>query len=271
MFGPYLQAVRQAHPLIHCITNYVTANDCANILLAAGASPIMADAPEEAAEITSRSRGLTLNLGTLHAGRVPAMLAAGRQANAMGVPVVFDPVGAGASAFRAGAARQLLTGVRFAVIRGNLSEIRALAGLDGCPHGVDAGDRITPQTLEDSLELAAALARRTGAVTAVTGEIDLVTDGTAAFCIRNGHPMMRSVTGTGCQLSCLTAAFAAASPARPLEAAAAAVCTMGLCGEIAYARLTPADGPAAYRDRILDAVYRLTPAQLEEGARYELR
>ena len=146
MFGPYLQAVRQAHPLIHCITNYVTANDCANILLAAGASPIMADAPEEAAEITSRSRGLTLNLGTLHAGRVPAMLAAGRQANAMGVPVVFDPVGAGASAFRAGAARQLLAGVRFAVIRGNLSEIRALAGLDGCPHGVDAGDRITPQT-----------------------------------------------------------------------------------------------------------------------------
>lgn len=271
MLGPLLQAVRQAHPLIHCITNTVTINDCANILLAAGASPIMADAPEEAAEITARSQGLTLNLGTLHAERIPAMLASGRQANRMGIPVVLDPVGAGASAFRTGTARQLLTEVHFAVIRGNLSEIRALSGGDGHPCGVDAGDSLTPQTLDAALDLARQLARRTGAVVAVTGETDLVTDGADAFCIHNGHPMMRSVTGTGCQLSCLTAAFAAASPGQVLQAAAAAVCAMGLCGEIAYARLSPADGNAAYRDKILDAVYRLTPAQLEEGARYELR
>ena len=121
MLGSLLQAVRQdRHPLIHCITNYVTINDCANILLAAGASPIMADAVEEAAAVTARSQGLTLNLGTLHAERIPAMLASGRQANASGIPAVLDPVGAGVSAFRAGAARQLLEAVQFAVIRGNL-------------------------------------------------------------------------------------------------------------------------------------------------------
>ena len=244
---------------------------CANLLLAAGASPIMADAPEEAAEITARSQGLTLNLGTLQAGRIPVMLASGRQANRSGIPAVLDPVGAGASAFRTRTARQLLEEVRFAVIRGNLSEIQALAAGAGHPCGVDAGDRITPQTLDAALELARQLARRTGAVVAVTGETDLVTDGRAAFCIHNGHPMMRHVTGAGCQLSCLTAAFAAASPGQTLQAAAAAVCAMGLCGEIAYARLAPQEGNAAYRDKILDAVYRLTPAQLEEGARYELR
>ena len=151
MLGAFLQAVRQAHPLIHCITNYVTVNDCANLLLAAGASPIMADAPEEAAEITARSQGLTLNLGTLQAGRVPAMLASGRQANRSGIPAVLDPVGAGASAFRTRTARQLLEEVRFAVIRGNLSEIQALAAGAGHPCGVDAGDRITPQTLDAAL------------------------------------------------------------------------------------------------------------------------
>ena len=152
---------------------------------------------------------------------------------------MLDPVGAGVSAFRAGAARQLLETVQFAVIRGNLSEIRALAGGDGHARGVDAGDSLTPQTLDACLELAGQLARRTGAVVAVTGETDLVTDGETAYCIHNGHPMMRSVTGTGCQLSCLTAAFVAASPGQPLQAAAAAVCAMGLCGETAYARLSP--------------------------------
>ena len=157
MLGSLLQAVRQTHPLIHCITNYVTINDCANILLAAGASPIMADAVEEAAAVTA----------PLHAERIPAMLASGRQANASGIPAVLDPVGAGVSAFRAGAARQLLEAVQFAVIRGNLSEIRALAGGDGHARGVDAGDSLTPQTLDACLELAGQLARRTGAVVAV--------------------------------------------------------------------------------------------------------
>ena len=116
-----------------------------------------------------------------------------------------------------------------------------------------------------------AFAARTGAVVAVTGAIDIVADGERAFCIRNGHPMMSAVTGTGCQLSALTAAFCAANPDKPLEAAAAAVCAMGLAGEIAHARLTPLDGNATYRNYIIDAIYNMTPAQLEEGAKYEVR
>lgn len=270
MFGPLLQTLRQRRPLIHSITNYVTINDCANILLAAGASPIMADAPEEAAEITARCQGLTLNLGMVHADRIPAMLASGRQANAMGIPVVLDPVGAGASTFRTDTAHRLLLEVRFTVIRGNLSEILALAGGAGHSRGVDTADTLTARTRDADIALAKELARCTGAVVAVTGPTDLVTDGSAVCEIHNGHPMMGSVTGTGCMLSCLTAAFVAASPAEPFRAAAAAVCAMGLCGEIAHDRLQPGEGNASYRTRILDAVYNLTPDALEEGARYEL-
>ena len=114
-------------------------------------------------------------------------------------------------------------------------------------------------------------ARRTGAVAAMSGAVDLVSDVQQVFCIRNGHPMMGLVTGTGCQLSCLAGAFAAANPDCPLEAAAAAVCAMGLCGEIAHRRLGPADGNGSLRTYILDAVCRLAPEQLEKGARYELR
>ena len=273
MLGSLLQAVRQTHPLIHCITNYVTVNDCANLLLAAGASPIMADAPEEAAEITARSQGLTLNLGTLQAGRVPAMLASGRQANRSGIPAVLDPVGAGASAFRTRTARQLLEEVRFAVIRGNLSEMRALVGSSRAAHGVDAApaDRITAGTLDQTVAFAKSFARQTGAVVAITGAIDVVTDGRRAFCIRNGCPEMSRVTGTGCQLSAMMGACLAAVPQEPLAGAVTAVCAMGLCGQLARRRITPLDGNASYRNYIIDAVYNLTGAQLEEGADYEVR
>lgn len=273
MFQTMLHSLRVSAPMVHCITNYVTANDCANLLLACGASPIMADDPEEAAQITARCQGLCLNLGTLHRHTVPAMLEAGRTANRLGLPVVLDPVGAGASRLRTQTALRLLEEVRFTVIRGNLSELKALAGAEGGSHGVDAADadRITEATLEEAVAFAKAFARKTGAVTAITGAIDLVTDGEQAFCIRNGHPLMRSVTGTGCMLSALTAAFAAANPGQPLEAAAAATAAMGLCGETAQRRLTAPDGSAAYRNYLLDAVYNLTPEALQRGANYEVR
>lgn len=269
MFGTFLQNLRQRRPLIHSITNYVTINDCANLLLACGASPIMADAPEEAAQVTAHAHGLTINLGMVHSDRIPAMLASGQQANALGIPAVLDPVGAGASDFRTRTAARLLEKVHFAVIRGNLSEILALAGGGGHARGVDTGDALTDGTMDRDIALARALAERTGAVVAVTGGTDLVTDGTSVCKIRNGHPMMRSVTGTGCMLSCLIAAFVAANPEEPFRAAAAAVCAMGLCGEIAHARLQPGEGNASYRTRLIDAVYNLTPDALEEGARYE--
>lgn len=273
MFGPYLEAVRRKAPLIHNITNYVTANDCANLLLASGASPIMADDPAEVAEVQRVCAGLHLNIGTLHTGTVPALLNAGRAANVLGHPVVFDPVGVGISALRSGTARQLLETLRIAVIRGNLSEIKVLARGSGTVHGVDAdaADVITEDTLDGVIVLARALSRRTGAVVAISGAIDLVADGQTAYCIRNGCAMMRRVTGTGCQLSALTAAFVAASPDKPLEAAAAAVCAMGLCGEIAQQHLRPGEGNFALRGHIIDAMYNLTPQQLEEGENVETR
>lgn len=273
MLTNFLTQVRQRQPLVHCITNYITANDCANLLLACGASPIMADDPEEAAEITAHADALVLNLGTLHSQTLPAMLASGRQANALGLPVLLDPVGVGASAFRARAAAQLLEQVRFTAIRGNSSEIKVLARGSGLAHGADAApqDQLTACTLPQTEALAQSLARRTGAVVALTGAADLVTDGQNSWVVRNGHPMMARVTGTGCQLSALTGAFLAASPQQASWATVAALCTMGLAGELAAQRLLPGQGNASYRTAIIDTIYHLTPEELEAGAKYEMQ
>lgn len=273
MFADILNNVRQKSPLVHNITNYVTAGDCANIVLACGASAIMADDSQEAAEITGICSGLNINIGTLNSRTVPAMLAAGRRANELSHPVVLDPVGVGVSKLRTETAQRLLEEVRFAVIRGNISEIKAMAFGSGTPKGVDAdtSDEITEKNLEESVAFAKAFAAKWGAVVGITGAIDIVADDKKAYCIYNGHPDMRKITGTGCQLSAMTAAFVAANPSQPLDAAAAAVCAMGLAGEIAHERLMPLDGNASYRNYIIDAVYRMTPEQLEEGARYEVR
>lgn len=268
-----LENVQKQAPLIHNITNYVTVNDCANILLACGASPIMADDMEEAEEITSLCGGLNINIGTLNQRTIPAMLAAGRKANELGHPAVLDPVGAGASALRTNTAMKLLNEIRFAVIRGNISEIKALAHGNGTTKGVDAdvSDRVTEENLEQAVAFAKAFSAKTGAVLAVTGEIDIVADQNTAYCIRNGHSDMSKITGTGCQLSAMTAAYVAANPGHTLGAAAAAVCAMGLCGEKAKRRMTELDGNSSYRSYIIDAVYNLSPDELERGARYEVR
>lgn len=272
MLGELLDNVRQRHPLIHNITNYVTVNDCANILLACGGSPIMADDIGEVEEITALCGGLCVNIGTLNARTIPAMLCAGKKANELGHPAVLDPVGAGASRLRTDTALRLLDQVRFAVIRGNISEIKTLALGSGSTQGVDAdvGDAVTADTLEEAVRFAKGFAQKTGAVVAITGAIDIVADGDRAFCVFNGRPMMGSVTGTGCQLSALTAAFVTANPDRPLEAAAAAVCAMGVCGELAHARLGGLDGNASYRNYIIDAMYRLDGETLEQKANYQM-
>lgn len=268
-----LAQVRQRHPLIHNITNYVTVNDCANMLLACGGSPIMADDPDDAVEITAICGGLNINIGTLNQRTIPAMLAAGKRANELGHSVVLDPVGAGASRLRTDTAFQLMQEVKFTVIRGNISEIKTMASGSGTTKGVDAdvADQVTEENLDGAVAFAKEFAWRTRAVIAITGAIDIAADGERAFCIRNGHPMMSAITGTGCQLSALTAAFVTANPDTPLEAVAAAVCAMGLCGEIAHQRLTELDGNSSYRNYIIDAMYRLTPAMLEKGAKYEVR
>ena len=273
MFAECFENVRSTCPLIHNITNYVTVNDCANMVLACGASPIMADDAAEVEDITTICGGLNINIGTLNSRTITSMLLAGKKANLLGHPVVLDPVGTGASQLRTDTANRLLREVKFTVIRGNISEVKTLASGAGTTKGVDAdvADKVTEENLDSAVAFAKSFAARTGAVVAITGAIDIVADAHKAYCIRNGHPMMSSITGTGCQLSALTAAFVTANPDQPLEAAAAAVCAMGLAGEIAHSRLSPLDGNSTYRNYIIDAVYNMTPAQLEEGATYEVR
>ena len=269
-FARMLGNVRERAPLVHNITNYVTINDCANILLACGASPIMTDDPEEVEEITAISDALVINLGTLHQYTVPGMFRAGKRANELGHPVVLDPVGAGASHLRTDTALRLLDEVRFAAIRGNASEIRARTQGAAAERGVDANEDDTSRT-DLAAAAAAALAMKTGAVVAVTGVTDAITDGARSCLVSNGHSMMRRVTGTGCMLSALTAAFAAANPGETFEAVCAAVAAMGVCGEIAHARLGAQDGSGAMRSYLLDAVSNLTARELERDARYEMR
>lgn len=273
MLHKMLENVRKTCPLIHNITNYVTVNDCANMVLACGASPIMADDKDEVEDITAVCAGLNINIGTLNSRTVASMLLAGKRANQLRHPVVLDPVGAGASKLRTETAMRLVNEIRFSVIRGNISEIKTLASGSGTTKGVDAdvADSVTEETLEDVVAFAKTFAEKTGAVIAITGAIDIVADGKKAYCIRNGHPMMSSVTGTGCQLSAMTAAFVTANPLHPLEAAAAAVSAMGLAGEIAHGRLSEQDGNATYRNYIIDAIYNMTPEVLEKGANYEVR
>lgn len=272
MLKDMLDSVRGKCPLVHNITNYVTVNDCANVLLACGASPIMADDIEEVEEITAICGGLTINIGTLNSRTVASMLAAGKKANQLGHPVVLDPVGAGASALRTQTAYRLLEEVRFDVIRGNISEIKTLANGQGTTKGVDAdvADTVTEENLPQAVAFAKAFSEKCGAVIAITGAIDIVADSETAYCIYNGHPMMSSVTGTGCQLSAMTTAYVTANPGHRLEAAAAAVCAMGICGEIAHERLSPLDGNSSYRNYIIDAVYHLDGETLQRRATYKI-
>lgn len=269
----YLTNVREKTPLIHNITNYVTVNDCANIVLACGASPIMADDKNEVEEITTICGGLNINIGTLNERTIESMVLAGKKANALNHPVILDPVGAGASALRTNTANRLLNEIHFSVIRGNISEIKTLAGASASTQGVDANveDKVTDDNLDAAIAFAKAFSAKIGAVIAITGAIDIVCNSEKAYVIRNGHPMMASITGTGCQLSALTAAYITANPEDILGATATAVCVMGLAGEIAHTRLAEFDGNSSYRNYIIDAIYNMTPEQLEKGAKYEVR
>ena len=262
MLGTCLENVRNTVPLVHNITNYVTVNDVANILLACGGSPIMSDEPEDVEDITSICGGLNINIGTLNQRSIEGMFRAGAKANALGHVVLLDPVGAGASAL-----------IKFTVIRGNISEIKTLALGSGTTKGVDAdvADAVTDANLDSAVKFVKDFAAKSGAIVAVTGAIDLVSDGTACYVIRNGRPEMGKITGTGCQLSGMMTAFVVANPDNKLEAAAAAVCAMGLAGEIGWSRMAEGDGNSTYRNRIIDAIYNMDGATLNGGAKYELR
>lgn len=256
--GALLSRLRERRPLVHHITNFVTANDVANVTLALGASPVMAHAPEEVEEMVGAAGALSLNLGTLTTAIVDVMLRAGRRANSAGVPVILDPVGAGATAFRTAQAHRLLSELRIACIRGNAGEIAALAGQPGGVRGVDATGRI------EGLERAARdLAGRTGATVAATGPVDLLTDGDRLLSIHNGHPLLARITGSGCMATAAVAAFAAVEP-DPLAAAAGGL----LCFEIAAERAAEsAAGPGTFRVALLDALAALDGATIAGRAR----
>ena len=272
MLGIYLDNVRKASPLIHNITNYVTVNDVANALLACGGSPIMADEPADAEEITAICTGLNINIGTLSSRTIEAMFRAGRKAQDLGHTLLLDPVGAGASTLRTRTALNLIQSLKFDVIRGNASEIKTLVLGAGTTHGVDAdkADSVSEENLSFMVKFVKDFAQSSGAVIALTGAIDLVADAGRCFVIRNGRPEMGRITGTGCMLSGIMAAFVAANPDQKLEAAAAAVCAMGLAGETGYSHLQAHEGNSTYRNRIIDAIYNMTGEILDGGAKYEV-
>lgn len=273
MLGNCIKNVRTAVPLVHNITNYVTVNDVANILLACGGSPIMSDEPEDVEDITSICGGLNINIGTLNQRSIEGMFRAGKKANELGHILLLDPVGAGAGALRTGTAVKLMDELKFDAIRGNISEIKTLALGSGTTQGVDAdvADAVTEENLEEAVTFAKDFARKAGCIAAITGAIDLVSDGESCYVIRNGRAEMGKITGTGCQLSGMMTAFLVANPKEKLQAATAAVCAMGLAGELAWARMQDGDGNSTYRSRIIDAIYNMDGDTLEKGAKYEVR
>lgn len=254
--GLALTTMRETAPLVQCITNYVAMNAMANVLLAVGASPAMVHAREEAPEFAGIASALTVNIGTLSASWVQSMEATAQAARAAGRPWVLDPVAAGATAFRRQTCAALLA-QEPSVIRGNASEILALAGTAAAGKGADAADEVSAAE-----EAARALSRESGAVVAVTGAVDFVTDGNRAARVENGHGMMPRVTALGCALTGVVGAFVVGQDR--FEATVAALACYGLAGEIAA---DGAAGPGSFQVRFIDALYGLTPEALSAGAR----
>ncbi|PTX59678.1 hydroxyethylthiazole kinase [Melghirimyces profundicolus] len=255
-----IEEVRKNRPLVHHITNVVTVNDCANITLSCGGAPVMADAPEEAADMTRLASALVLNIGTLNADQVETMIRAGKAANEKGIPVVLDPVGAGATTFRTETAKRLLDRIRICLLKGNAGEIATLAGGSAQVRGVDS------ERVEGEIRALAAKAAREWDVTVVvTGKRDLITDGSRWAEISNGHPLMGSITGTGCMGASVLAAFAAVSP-DPTRAAVSALASYGVAAEQAAMQ---ANGPASFRTALFDALAALKGETVRERARVD--
>lgn len=251
--------LREKDPLVHCITNYVTATDTANILLSAGASPIMADDPEESAEITSAADALTINLGTISQSRIDAMLYSIAAANARQIPVVLDPVGVNASQLRLEAVGRIFASGRVTIVRGNRSELSTLAGINSPSHGVDAAESgISAENI------ARKAAERLGCICVLTGAVDVVTDGGRLARISNGVPMLKKITGAGCMTSALTAAFAVV--ADPFAAAVLGTASMGIFGELAY---KDGIGTGSLHKGIFDAAWGFCGQILSEKLKYE--
>jgi len=248
-----VQAIRKTSPLVHNITNYVVMNNTANALLALGASPVMAHAEPEVADMAGIAGALVINIGTLSDPWIAAMFTAAKAARAKGIPMVLDPVGAGATAYRTDTARKLMQQCKPAVIRGNGSEIMALGTQDAATKGVDSAS-----AADLAIDTARALHRELGSAVCITGEIDYIVHSDTVLQIKNGHAMMPRVTGLGCTASALCGAFAAVNP-DPAAAAAHAMAVMGMAGEMAGGS---AKGPGSVQMHFLDALYQITASDI---------
>jgi hydroxyethylthiazole kinase len=257
--GATLAAIRERKPLVHQITNYVVMNETANATLALGALPVMAHAREEVEEMVGLASALVLNIGTLSEHWIEAMVLAGRAAGARGIPIVLDPVGAGATEYRTRTARRLLDELDVTVLRGNAGEVATLVGAEAEVRGVES-----IASGPEPAALAREAGRRLGLVASVTGPVDHVSDGERVLAISNGHELLAAVTGTGCMSSALTGCFLAAKPEEPLEAAAEALAAFGVAAEDAAAG---AEGPGTFHARLYDGLAALDPATLDGHAR----
>jgi hydroxyethylthiazole kinase len=257
--GATLARIRAEKPLVHQITNYVVMNETANATLSLGALPVMAHAVEEVEEMVGLASALVLNIGTLSAHWIEAMVLAGRAAGARGIPIVLDPVGAGATRYRTDTARGLLAELPIAVLRGNAGEVATLVGIEAEVRGVES-----IAARGDAAQLARAAADALNVVAAVTGPVDHVSDGDRVLAVENGHELLATVSGTGCMSTAITAAFLAAEPDEPLEAAAEALAAFGVAGEDAA---VGARGPGTFHAGLYDALAGLDPEGLDQRAR----
>ncbi len=257
--GQTLRELRERKPLVHQITNYVVMNETANATLALGALPVMAHAREEVEEMVALAGALVLNIGTLSPPWVDAMLLAGKAANTGGVPVVLDPVGAGATRYRTDTAKRILDEVDVAVLRGNQGEVATLVGVQAEVRGVESIG-----TGGEPADLARAAARNLDLVASVTGMVDHVSDGERVFSVANGHELLGAVSGTGCMSSAITGCFLAVKPQAALEAATEALAAFGVAGEDAA---RDAKGPGSFHVGLYDALAALDPATLDSRAR----
>ena len=259
--GASLERLRRDKPLVHQITNYVVMNETANATLAIGALPVMAHAREEVEQMAELAGALVINIGTLSSPWVEAMLLAGRAANAAAVPVVLDPVGAGATDYRTATARRIAGEIELAVVRGNAAEVATLAGRAAEIRGVES---IGAEG--SGAEVARAAARALGCVAAVTGAIDHVSDGERVIAVSNGHELLSTVTGTGCMATALTGCFLAVRGGEPVEAAVSALVAFGLAGEDSARE---GRGPGTFHAGLYDALYNLDAATIDGRARVE--
>ena len=259
--APLLGRVRDQRPLVHHITNMVVMNDTANITLAIGASPVMAHALEEVEEMVKLARALVLNIGTLTPEQIEAMLRAGQRANELGIPIVLDPVGAGATSLRTQSALRLLRELHISTIRGNASEVGTLVGVAAETRGVDS------ISLSEDREVVASRAAREFACTvAITGARDVISDGERLARVDNGHPLLAAITGSGCMATTLVGAFLAVESDAWLATTAGLV-AMGLAGEIAAPK---AGGPGTFRSHLLDAVAALNEETIVRGQKVSI-